>query len=124
MAVTVTMENTGKYLVIDASEKLRREDYERLVPEVEHMMKDRGNVRMLFHMHNFHGWSAGAFWADAKFGVHHYRDIERIAVVGEKRWQRAMTTICRPFTQAKIRYFAGDQEELARQWLEEESAKA
>jgi hypothetical protein len=124
MAVTVTMKNTGKYLVIDASEKLCREDYERLVPEVEHMMHDRGKVRLLFHMRNFHGWSAGAFWEDAKFGIHHYRDNERIAVVGEKRWQHAMITICRPFTQAKIRYFASVQEESARQWLDEKSAKA
>ena len=124
MAVNVTMDNTGKYLVIDASEKLRRKDYRRLVPEVEHMMQGRGKIRMLFHMHDFHGWSVGAIWEDSKFGLRHFRDIDRLAVVGEKKWQRAMTTVCRPLTRAAIRYFDSDQETSARQWLAEESAKA
>jgi hypothetical protein len=117
MSVKVTVDGAGHYLAVDASEKLRREDYQRLVPEVEHMMEERGKVRMLFHMHDFHGWSAGAMWDDTKFAFRHYRDIERLAVVGEKRWQRAMTTFCRPFTRARIRYFPSAQEESARQWL-------
>ena len=66
------------------------------------MMQDRGKAPDALSHAQFPRVSAGAFWEDAKFGLHHYRDIERIAVVGEKTWQRAMTTICRPFTQAEI----------------------
>ncbi len=35
-------------------------------------------------------------------------DIERVAVVGDKKWEKEMVVACQPFTKAKIRYF-GDR---------------
>ncbi len=35
----------------------------------------------------------------------HFRDIDRLAIVGETKWEQGMATFCRPFTTAKIRYF-------------------
>ena len=32
-------------------------------------------------------------------------NIERLAMVGEKKWQQNMAALCKPFTKAKIRYF-------------------
>ncbi|WP_420835273.1 STAS/SEC14 domain-containing protein [Marinobacterium rhizophilum] len=40
-----------------------------------------------------------------KFGVKHFADIERLAMVGEKQWQQGMATFCKPFTKAQVRYF-------------------
>jgi hypothetical protein len=33
---------------------------------------------------NFKGWTLSAVWADLKFDITHYSDIERLAVVGER----------------------------------------
>ena len=50
------------------------------------------------------------------------RVIVPTAVVGEKRWQKGMTTFCKPFTKAEIRYFHPEQAEEARSWLQQELA--
>ena len=51
------------------------------------------------------GWNAGALWEDTKFAIKHFSDIERIAMVGETKWQHSMATFCKPFTKATSRYF-------------------
>jgi hypothetical protein len=42
-------------------------------------------------------------WEDIKFSVKHFADIERLAMVGDKKWQRGMAAFCKPFTKATIR---------------------
>lgn len=122
MAIEVTREQDGKVLLVRLSGKLAKEDYERFVPEVVGPIQKYGKVRMLIEMRDFHGWSAGALWEDTKFTLKHTRDIERLAVVGEKRWQKGMATFCRPFTKADIQYFEAGKLDEARSWLLEEVA--
>jgi hypothetical protein len=54
-------------------------------------------LRVLFDMSGFHGWEASAAWEVFKFGMKPMPDIERIAMVGEKRWQHGITIFCKPF---------------------------
>ena len=98
--------------------KLSEEDYHRFVPELERLIKQHGKIRVLFIMNDFHGWNAGALWEDFKFDLKHFADIERLAMVGEKSWQKGMSTFCRPFTTAKIRYFDHTATDAALAWLE------
>jgi hypothetical protein len=72
---------------------------------------------MLFEMTDFHGWEAAALWDDMKFDLKHLSDIERLAVLGDKQWEKGMSVFCRPFTAAKIRHFDRAAIEEARTWL-------
>ena len=74
-------------------------------------------MRILFDMAGFHGWELGAAWEDFKFGIEHFADIERLAMVGEKRWQEGMATFCKPFTKAEVRFFDRTAAVEARNWL-------
>ena len=60
MAVETREEMGGKVLVVRASGKLTREDYEYFVPEVERLIGQHGKIRVLIQMHDFHGWTLGA----------------------------------------------------------------
>ena len=51
--------------------------------------------------------------------MRHFADIERLAMVGEKKWQKGMATFCKPFTTATIRYFDHADAVEARKWLGE-----
>lgn len=119
MALQLSEENGGKLLVVHVSEKLVKADYEHFVPEFERLVKLHGKLCVLFDMTNFHGWTAGALWEDTKFAMHHFSDIDRLAVVGETKWQEGMATFCKPFTKATIRYFAHAAAAEARNWLSE-----
>ena len=48
----------------------------------------------------------------------HFRDIERLAVVGETKWEAGMAAFCKPFTSATIKYFDHTKAAEAKTWLE------
>jgi hypothetical protein len=79
---------------------------------------EKGKIRLLFEMSQLSGWEAVAAWEDFKLGVKHFADIERLAMVGEKKWQKVMAQLCRPFTTAEVRYFERSDLATARNWLE------
>jgi ubiquinone/menaquinone biosynthesis C-methylase UbiE len=120
MAIKLEEKQDGKVLEIALTGKLAKRDYEKFVPVVERLVKRRGKIRIQVAMHDFHGWTGGALWEDTKFAVHHFGDIERLAVVGEKQWHRGMAMFCRPFTRAAIRYFEHAAVDEARAWIERE----
>lgn len=118
MAVEFKEDNGGKVLVVRISGKLSKDDYKQLVPEVERLINKVGKLHMLVEMHDFHGWEAGALWEDIKFDVKHFKDIERLAFVGETEWEKGMSVFCKPFTTAKIKYFDLAELEQAREWVD------
>jgi hypothetical protein len=122
MAVEFHEEANGRILNVKASGKLDKGDYERFVPEAERLIRKCGKIRIVFEMHDFHGWERGALWEDIKFDLRHFKDIERLAMVGEKAWEHGMAVFCKPFTTAKIRYFDRSQAAEARAWVEAELA--
>jgi len=116
----VTLNEDGKILEIHVTGKLGKSDYDNFLPRIETLMKAHGKVRMLLYLHEFHGWSVGALWEDLKFDAKHFNDIERLAIVGESKWQEGMSAFCKPFTTAEIKYFDHDQLPAARQWVQAE----
>ena len=101
------------------SGKLHDEDYKKFVPLVDAEIAKEGKINILAQFHDFQGWDAKALWDDIKFSTTHCTKIKRIALVGEKKWEKWMAGVCKPFTMAKIRYFDGTQVDAAKKWLSE-----
>jgi ubiquinone/menaquinone biosynthesis C-methylase UbiE len=123
MPVLLIERDDGKLLEVHASGKLRHEDYVRFVPEFDRLAEQHGKLRVLFEMENFHGWDASALWDDIKFDLRHFAAIDRLAIAGERNWQKWMGKVCRPFTSAGIRYFNNAELDRARGWLREKPGK-
>ena len=119
MPIQLNEENGGKILVVHVSGKLAKADYDHFVPEFERLVRQYGKLQLLFDMTGFHGWEAGALWDDFKFDLKHFTDIERLAMVGDKKWERGMAVFCKPFTKATIRYFDHAEAAKAGMWLGE-----
>jgi hypothetical protein len=122
MAIQLIEKLGGKVLEVQVSGKLSHEDYVQFAPKFEEQIKEHGKLRVLFDMVDFHGWKAAALWDDVKLDVKHSSDIERLAIVGDKEWEKGMSVFCRPFTSAEIRYFDHAQLEDARAWIEGETS--
>ena len=118
MGIQLTEKRGGKVLEVQVSGKLAHEDYLHFVPKFEQLIKQHGKLRVLFDMRDFHGWEAGALWDEIKVDIKHLSDIERLAMVGNKEWEKQMSLFCRPFTTAKIRYFDDTNAAEAWAWLE------
>jgi hypothetical protein len=108
---------SGTLVTIKVKEKLDKDDYAMFVPMIESQMQKGSPVRLLIELHDFKGWTAGALWADTKFAAKHFNDIERMAVVGDAKWQKGVTTFFKPFTTADVRYFDLAAIEEAHQWI-------
>jgi hypothetical protein len=108
-----------KILGFKMSGKLHDEDYKQFVPVIDAAVAKEGKIRLLAQFHDFHGWDMKALWDDIKFSTTHCLSIERIALVGDKTWEKWMAKVCKPFTMAKIQYFDASQLDAAWKWLGE-----
>ncbi|CAN5803949.1 STAS/SEC14 domain-containing protein [soil metagenome] len=117
MPVQLKEEDDGKILVIHVTGKLVKADYEELVPAFDRLVRQHGKLSVLFDLTGLLGWTAGAAWEDLKFGLAHFADIDRLALLGEKQWQHAMAVFCKPFTNAEVRYFDHTAAAEAHLWV-------
>jgi len=101
------------------SGKLHDADYQTFVPIVDAALLKHPKVRLLAWFHDFHGWDLQALWDDIKFSTTHCTKIDRIALVGDKTWEKWMATVCKPFTMAKVQYFDVSELEAAKTWIAE-----
>lgn len=99
--------------------KLTTEDYERFARRFEETAARNEKMRLFLTIDALEEWTAGAMWEDVKFDVKHFNDIERCAIVGDRKWEEVMTTLYKPFTRAEVRYFDTKDEMLAREWIRE-----
>jgi hypothetical protein len=117
MAIKLNEETGSKLLIISVTGKLTREDYKSFVPKVEELIQKLGKIRVVFEMRDFHGWDTSALWEDIKFDIRHFSDIESLALVGDKKWEKGMSIFCKPFTKAQIKYFDLTEIYKAYEWI-------
>ncbi len=108
---------TPKVVGVKLSGKLHDEDYRRFVPKIETILTAEGKVRLFVQFEEFQGWDMHAAWDDFKFALKHYSDFERIVMVGDRRWEKWLASVCKPFTKAKVKYFDRSEADAAWTWL-------
>ncbi len=117
MALELKHDPEDRVLTVTISGTLQAEDYKKFGPVVEDLIRKEGKVDVLLLLYDFHGWTAGALWEDIKFDTKHFRDIGKIAMVGDRKWEQGMATVCKPFTTAQIKYFDKKDVTEARKWI-------
>ncbi len=113
-------QSSGRVFGMRVSGKVLHQDYERFVPMLEKLIEDHGSVRCLVELCDLHGIELRALWDEFKFDARHARQIERCAVVGDRRWEAWMTNLSRPiFSRAEIRFFDLSETEKAWEWIKQ-----
>src|SRR5690242_20707802 len=100
--ITRLEKSTSTILGFTLSGKLHDEDYKHFVPVVDTAIAAHGKVRLLAHFVDFHGWDLHALWDYIKFSPTRCNKVDRIALVGDKRWEEWMAKVSKPFTMAYI----------------------
>ena len=103
------------------SGKVTAEDYDVLLPKLDEAISAYGEINLVVVMGDFEGWAGlDAAKADFKLGTRQYRQVEKAAFVGDKKWQEWMVKIMDPFTRrTDERFFDPDHLEDAWQWAKE-----
>ena len=124
MPIGMQQQEGRKFLKIDLVGTLAKADYKPFVFEFTRLAELHGKLRVLLDMTRFHGWNSGGLWEEIKFDLKHLDKLDRLAVVGEARWQHAISSFAKPFTPADVRYFDGDRIADAEDWLADRSKQA
>jgi len=124
MSLKLEHDPDARLLKVSVDGKIEAYDYKRLAPLVEDLINQHGKLDILLILHDFGGWTAGALWEDIKFDVAHFRDIGRLAIVGDRKWEKGMATFCKPFTTAEVRFFEREDLAHASEWVSEGRATA
>jgi hypothetical protein len=113
--------SSGNVIGFKLHGKATDEDYkERLIPELEKAIEEHGKIRVLWDLERFEGWTPHAAWDDLIVGTKMFDDIERLAIVGDRKWERVMTKLIQPVTGLEARYFDHHKLQHAWDWLREE----
>lgn len=116
---TTLNRSIGNLIGWRVSGRMTDDDYVLIVSQLESLMRRYRRVRVLFELHDFSGWDDGTAWDELVFTREHRRHIERIAIVGQKAWQKWMFRLGGPFVQSDLQYFDDSEIDLAWQWLHE-----
>lgn len=103
-------------LHIVADGQLTTEEYADFVPRFEGLA-DRPRPVLIELGPGFTGWTLGALWRDLKFDVEHREQFSRIAVVGDKEWEKWGTDASAPLFPAEMRFFEKGGASDAEAWL-------
>ena len=100
--------------------KASDEDYkERLIPEMHEAIQKHGKIGLLWDLEHFDGWSPHAAWDDMIYGTEMWHNVERMAIVGDRKWEEVSMKLLQRLT-SKLRYFDHHKLQLAWEWLREE----
>jgi hypothetical protein len=114
-------------LGFSAKGNVSAKDYETvLIPAVKEKLKHHDKVRLLYHLGDeFEKFEVGAMWDDAKVGLAHITEWEKIAIVTDVNWIQqagkifgfAIETMSVP---GDVKIFHNSELDDAIKWISEE----
>ena len=112
-------QSSGNVVGYKASGEIDKSDYDIFVPEVEALIEQEGSINLLLDLTEFKWEKVSAWGADMKFGKHMRKNISKMAIVGDKRWQKWLAKIVDPFYAKEAKYFPSLENEAAWAWLKD-----
>jgi hypothetical protein len=117
--IGIAIKRNKKRLFIELSMlgKLKHEDYQIFVPVIDKALKEAKGleVDLLVDMRGFTGWELLAGWDDLKFGLKHRNAFNKMAIVGNKKWEELSVKMMRHMMKGKSKFFK--EREKALSWL-------
>ena len=109
----------NRILGVRLTGRVTDDDYEKtFIPALNKIIAEYGKVSCLYFMdEGFEGWDVGAMWEDAKFGVSHRDDFDKIAVVGGPAWAQWASKVAAYMISGRLRTFSIEELGLAWDWI-------
>ena len=119
LSIGIERINDHFFLTLRIIGKLTHEDYGTITPMIESALEGvkEAKIKVFLDASELEGWEMRAAWDDFKLGIKHGKEFEKIAILGNKRWQELATKISAWFISGESKYFEDGREAL--NWLEE-----
>ena len=117
--IGIAVMRTKKRVFVELSMlgKLTHEDYKTFVSIIDKALKEAKGleVDLLVNMRGFIGWELLAGWDDMKFGLKHRNAFDKMAIVGNKKWEEISVKMMGHLMKGKSKFFK--KREKALSWL-------
>ena len=105
-------------LTVKIAGKLKKSELERAQASTLEVIREHGKVRILVIATGFLGWERQDDWNDVSFPAKVGKQIEKIAIVGERRWEDLVLAFMgKGFRPTAIEYFDTGELARARAWV-------
>jgi SpoIIAA-like len=103
---------------IIAPGKLKADDFREIAPQIDSLISQYGQIRLLIDASRFNGWeNIAAFENHAGFVKNHQQRVERIAVIVGHDWQQWLIGAVRIFLHPEVRAYDRSHQGEALQWI-------
>lgn len=110
------IQHADRFYVLTVRGELKKSELDAV--QAEHIETVAGGVKLLVLLENFTGWDRGEQWGDTDFFFAHRDDFEKIAVVGNPRWEAQVLAFAGAgLRKGPVKFFAEKDEPEARAWL-------
>jgi len=109
---------SGKLLEIKLRGMLKKSDHDRLIQIAKEAIEREGKVRVLIVFEGFEGWERHRDWGDVSFMTEEGQHIEKMAIVGDERWEdEALAFTAKGLRPTAIEFFPPSRLNEGRTWL-------
>lgn len=117
LAIGIERFNSEFILTLKAEGKLSHQDYEIITPMIDSALAEVRDpkVKVFIDGTLLQGWEPRAAWDDFKLGLKYGNVFDKIAICGNKDWQKIAAKVAGWFTSGEVQYFDNQQEAFA--WL-------
>jgi hypothetical protein len=119
------VDHSGNVLTARITGLLTQPDLVALQSAAGDILGRQGRMRLLVLTENFEGWQRGGRWGDLSFSIDYDAQIEKMAIVGDKKWEDlALIFAAKGLRRFPIEYFQPVEIAKARAWLAQTSAES
>ncbi len=117
MAIEI-IEQVGGLITAKVSGKVKKNEVDTAQKEVIRIIRSGLKARILLIAEGFKGWDDEGDWGDVSFQMKYDGQIEKIAVVGEKKWEDLVSVFMgKGLRPVRIRLFPPSQLGIAKAWV-------
>lgn len=107
----------GKVLGFRLIDDVSKSDYNVLVPAVQTVIDQEGSASLLLDLKEFKWEKVEAWGDDLNFGLKYHGKIDKIAIIGDKRWEELLAVFGKVYGK-ETKYFHTSDMDSAWKWLQ------
>ena len=117
--IKILPESKGSLICIKVSGKLTDAEYKNFIPHVESVIKEFGTIKLYVDILDLDGWEWRVAWDDFAFGIKYWNNFSKLALVGERRWEKFSVLVVDKIHKADVRCFDRANSSVALAWIQE-----
>jgi len=100
--------------------KIEDNEFDEIVSLMEKRLTEHKKLRVYAEIEEFKGMSVNTFMKDIHYGLKHWRDFDKEAVVSDKGWLKAWVKFAGSlFPGIEVKHFSFEEIEEAKKWIRE-----